>query len=83
MQWDDSAGAGFSSKADVPIGSDYKNVNWQVRPDKFYRKPWMITVIDIQSIAATVQRWAVLAENFRTSEQAATAWRDPHPGYGI
>lgn len=29
MQWDDTAGAGFSAKADVPLASDYKNVNWQ------------------------------------------------------
>ncbi|GMR34296.1 hypothetical protein PMAYCL1PPCAC_04491 [Pristionchus mayeri] len=29
MQWDDSAGAGFSSKSDVPLSSDYKNINWE------------------------------------------------------
>ncbi|GMT13450.1 hypothetical protein PFISCL1PPCAC_4747, partial [Pristionchus fissidentatus] len=30
MQWDDSEGGGFSSKAGtVPLASDYKNVNWE------------------------------------------------------
>ncbi|GMS82236.1 hypothetical protein PENTCL1PPCAC_4411, partial [Pristionchus entomophagus] len=30
MQWDDSEGAGFStSKSDIAIASDYKNINWE------------------------------------------------------